>query len=168
MVPTTPNLAITDPQVRARLEATAEYLAGLSDKQFTMLLYSNKGRDPASVLTAGHDHCGCIAGHIPKIAPALTAALVDEEEALTWHGLAEAFIRQEQVDKRTEEVLFHWLFDVGWWCVDNTKRAAIERVRIALDDGVPSAFVETRGLNPVGYARDNPSGAPGVPSRQNE
>ena len=156
------DLVVTDPLVRERLEVTAKYLAGLRDEEFTMIEHSCAGQDPADVLKADHDHRGCIAGHIPKIAPELTTALVESNELLTWYELAEAFIRQEGVDERIAQVLFSWLFNGGWWRIDNTRRAAVERVRIALDDGVPSAFAETGGLSPINYVRDHP-GAPGVP-----
>ena len=160
------HLTITDPQVRGRLADTAEYLGGLRDEQFTMLLYSRIGRNPIGVLTTEHDNCGCIAGHVPKIASELTMDLANEKEdesnkPLTWHGRAEAFIRQEGVDERTAEVLFN----AAGERVDNTRRAAVEQIRIASHDGVPPAFAETPWLNPVHYARDHP-GAPGVPRAQ--
>ena len=169
MSTTKPRLRITDPQVRARLADAARYLAQLPDDQFTMERYATGAVGPVESLSQGSSHCGCIIGHVPKIAPALMRTLVDRNEAaahdeplpLTWFELGCAFVGLERLERHTANALFIWLFDSRWSRVDDTRRGAIERIRVALDDGVPHAFTETRRLDPKRYAHDNP-GAPGT------
>ena len=164
---TRPDLRITDPQVRARLADAARYLAQLPDDQFTMARYSTNATGPVESLARGRRHCGCIIGHVPQIAPALMRTLVDQNDVatqdgpLTWLELGFAFIRYEQIERYTADVLFTWLFDSRWSHVDDTRQGAVERIRVALDDGVPHAFAKTPHLNPGRYACNNP-GAPGT------
>ena len=160
-----PDLRVTDPQVRTRLAHAAEYLARLPDEQFTMRRYSTGG-GVAESLAQEHRHCGCIIGHVPHIAPKLTRTLVARscdnayDELLTWFELGRAFIRYEQLERPAGDILFKWLFDAEWSHVDDTLEGAVERIRIALEDGVPQTFAETPGNSPERYALDHP-GAPG-------
>ena len=169
MIPTKPDLTISDPQVRARLAHAAEYLTELRDEQFTMKYYSRTENEPAQVLTTLDDHCGCIIGHIPRIAPEWTQAFTDEHGPPMWDELAAAFIGRERLDDDiSEDPLYTWLFDTEWHWVDDTPRGAIGRIRIALAHGVPPAFARTRHLEPVLYAHENPDAPATRPANEPE
>ena len=58
--------------------------------------------------------------------------------------------------------MYSWLFSGAWAKVDDTREGAIERIRIALDAGVPAEFAATEHHHPERYAQEHP-GAPGVP-----
>ena len=160
---TEPTLTVTDADVRARLERAAEYLETLDDEHFTMCDYSLDGHDPGDVLALEDEaeetgqNCGCLAGHIPHFAPSLTRSIINNHddahphEPIHWRDLASDFIKRS----RGSDVLHAWLFDGRWSEVDDTRAGAIERIRTALDSGVPPAFARPDGFSPERYARES-------------
>ena len=149
---------VTDETVRARLERAAEYLESLDDERFTMAQYADYGATPEDILHSSTPHCGCVIGHIPRIDPALTrrcARSIDTGADLTWESLADAFLAGALW---RDTALYEWVFSAGWQQVDGTRQGAIERIRVALDQGVPHAF-HALDTYPERYARESP-GAP--------
>ena len=163
-----PDLTVTDEAARERLSRAADYLAAIPGEDFTMAAFSLFGETPESLLASSRPGCGCLAGHIPSIDPEWTRATVEAcdaerpEHPLMWTELAGAFAGRTPV-RLHEEPLTAWLFSEEWAFVDDTPAGAAERLRIALDTGVPPAFARTASLSPERYAQENPK-APGTPS----
>ena len=152
--------------VRARLRAAAAYLAELPDEDFTMACYSLNSETPESLLASPAPPCGCVVGHIPRIDPSFTQALVEEADTarpgrpLDWDELARGFAGCDTAYPDPREcTLLDWLFDETWSLVDDTREGTVRRIEVALESGVPAAFASDGEPSTKFYAGET-DGAP--------
>ena len=156
------------PAARERLEAMTAYLKALAPEGFSMNdtgLRAPHGwidLQPRDVLRMTPDETpACMMGHIPHIAREWTHEQIRLARQrcfeLGWSGLVSAFTGYDlrELDyHRTgnANATWAWLFHRAWSAVDDTTNAAIERIRRALDEGVPGPFVALELRDPARYA----------------